>query len=86
MEETSRRRGERRALEASADARATAPRRRGWISVYAVSFGLMVAAAVALAASSLGSLRSIGLLWFSSALSVAAIVAAIASVLVPMRR
>jgi hypothetical protein len=86
MEETSRRRRERGALEASADARAAAPRRSGWISVYAVAFGLMVAAAVALAASSLGSLRSIGLLWFSSALSVAAIGAAIASVLVTRPR
>jgi hypothetical protein len=61
-------------------------RHRGWISVFAVAFALMAAAAVALAASSLGSLRSIGLLWFSSGLSLAAIVAAIASVLVPRRR
>jgi hypothetical protein len=60
--------------------------RRGWISVYAVAFALMVAAAVALVASSLGSLRSIDLLWFSSVLSLAAIGAAIASVLVPRRR
>ena len=60
--------------------------RRGWISVYAVAFALMAAAAIAIAASSLGSLRSIGLLWFSSALSLAAIVTAIASVLVPRRR
>ena len=63
----------------------TRPRRKGWISVYAVAFGLLAAAAIALVASSLGSLRSIGLLWFSSALSLAAIVAAIASVLVPRR-
>lgn len=61
-------------------------RRGGWISVYAVAFALMAAAAIALVVSSLGSLRSIGLLWFSSALSLAAIVAAIASVLVPRRR
>ena len=60
--------------------------RRGWISVYAVAFALMVAAAIALVVSSLGSLRSIGLLWFSSALSLVAIAAAIASVLVPRRR
>ena len=60
--------------------------RRGSISVYAVAFALMAAAAIALATSSLGSLRSIGLLWFSSALSLAAIVTAIASVLVPRRR
>jgi hypothetical protein len=59
--------------------------RRGWISVYAAAFALMAAAAIALVASSLGSLRSIGLLWFSIALSLAAILAAIASVLVPRR-
>ena len=63
-----------------------AHQRRGWISVYAVAFGLMVAAAITLVASSLGSLRSIGLLWISSALSLAAIAAAIVSVLVPRRR
>ena len=60
--------------------------RRGWISVYGVAFALMVGAAVALIASSLGSLRSIDLLWFSSGLSLAAIAAAIVSVLVPRRR
>jgi len=60
--------------------------RRGWVSVYAAAFALMAAAAIALVASSLGSLRSIGLLWVSSALSVAAIVVALASVLVPRRR
>ena len=60
--------------------------RRGWISVYAVAFALMVAAAIALVASSLGSLRSISLLWFSSALSLTAIAAAVASVFVPRRR
>ena len=63
-----------------------ARRRRGWLSLYAVAFGLMVAAAVAIAVSSLGSLRSIGLLWFSIVLSVLAIGLAIGSVLVPRRR
>jgi hypothetical protein len=63
-----------------------ARRRRGWISVYAVAFALMVAAGLALVASSLGSLRSIGLLWVSSAFSIAAIAVAFASVLVPRRR
>ena len=61
-------------------------RTRGWVSVYAVAFALMAAAAIALVASSLGSLRSIGLLWLSSSLSLAAIVTATASVLVPRRR
>jgi len=60
--------------------------RRGWITLYAVAFALMAASAVALVASSLGSLRSIGLLWFSSALSLTAIAAAVASVFVPRRR
>jgi len=60
--------------------------RRGWITLYAVAFALMAASAVALVASSLGSLRSISLLWFSSALSLTAIAAAVASVFVPRRR
>jgi len=59
--------------------------RRGWVSVYAVAFGLMAAAAIAIAASSLGSLRSIGLLWISSALSLLSAGLAVASVLVPRR-
>ncbi|MGA9160811.1 MAG: hypothetical protein WB297_08120 [Actinomycetota bacterium] len=59
--------------------------RRGWVSLYAAAFVLMLVAAVALMASSLGSLRSIGLLWISSALSLAAAVLAVASVLVPRR-
>ena len=60
--------------------------RRGWVSLYAAAFVLMLVAAVALMASSLGSLRSIGLLWVSSALSLAAAVLAVVSVLVPRRR
>ena len=86
MEETHPRPGVRGAQEASADARAAAPPGKGRISVYAVAFALMAAGAIALVTSSLGSLRSIGLLWISSALSVAAIVVAVASVLVPRRR
>jgi hypothetical protein len=64
----------------------TARPRRGWVSLYAVAFGLMLGAGVALAASSLGSLRSIGLLWLSAALSSAAIVVALVSILVPRQR
>ena len=59
--------------------------RKGWVSLYAVAFALMVVAAIALMASSLGSLRSIGLLWISSALSLLAAGLAVASVLVPRR-
>jgi hypothetical protein len=69
---------------ASADARASAPR-KGWVSLYAAAFALMLVAAIALMASSLGSLRSIGLLWISSALSLLAAGLAVASVLVPRR-
>jgi len=61
------------------------PVRRGRVSLYAAAFGLMLSAGVALAASSLGSLRSIGLLWVSALLSVAAIVVAVASVRVRRR-
>ena len=60
-------------------------RRRGWVSLYAAAFVLMLLAAVALMASSLGSLQSIGLLWVSSALSLAATGLAVASTLVPRR-
>ena len=60
-------------------------RRRGWVSLYAVAFALMLVAAIALMASSLGSLRSIGLLWVSSVLSLLSLGLAVASVLVPRR-
>lgn len=62
------------------------PPRRGWISLYGLAFGAMVLAGGALTASSLGSLRSIGLLWVSSVLSAVAIGLAVVSVLVPRRR
>ena len=58
---------------------------RGWVSLYAVAFALMLGAATVLVASSLGSLRSIGLLWVSTCLSIAAIAVAVASLLVPRR-
>lgn len=64
---------------------AAAGRRRGWVSLYAIAFALLLAAGVALAASSLGSLRSIGLLHLSAGLSAAAIVVAVVSVLLPRR-
>ena len=79
MDEPRRRRGE-GAQETSA-----APRRKGWVSLYAAAFALVIAAAIALMASSLGSLRSIGLLWISGALSFLAAGLAVASVLVPRR-
>jgi hypothetical protein len=73
------------AQEASGDARRSGAPRRGWVSLYAAAFFLMLVAAIALMASSLGSLRSIGLLWISSALSLLAAGLAVASVLVPRR-
>ena len=60
-------------------------RHRGWTSLYAVAFALLLASAAAIAASSLGSLRSLGLLWLSIWLSGAAIVVAVVSVLLPRR-
>ncbi len=60
-------------------------RRRGRPSLYAGAFAVMLGAGVALAASSLGTLRSIGLLWVSAALSVLAIALALASLALPRR-
>ena len=59
--------------------------RRGWVSLYAMAFTLLVGAGVALVASSAGALRSIGLLWLSALLSAAAIIAAVAAVILPRR-
>jgi hypothetical protein len=55
------------------------------VSLYAVAFALMIVAAIALMASSLGSLRSIRLLWISSALSLLAAGLAVVSAVVPRR-
>lgn len=59
--------------------------RHGWLSLYAGAFAVMFGAGIALAASSLGTLRSIGLLWVCVVLSVLAIVLALASLFVPRR-
>lgn len=59
--------------------------RRGWVSLYAVAFALMAVAGIILVIASLGSLKSIGLLWVSAGFSAAAVVAAVASVAVPRR-
>jgi len=60
-------------------------RRRGWVSLYAAAFALLLGAGVAIAASSLGSLRSTGLLRISVGLSDAAVVVAVVSVVLPRR-
>lgn len=59
---------------------------RGWVSLYGVAFALMLGAGVIFALATLGRLESLRLLWVSVWLSVAAIVAAVASVVVPGRR
>jgi hypothetical protein len=59
--------------------------RRGWISLYAVAFVLMLASAIVFAAASLGKLESLRLLRVSAWISAAAIVLAVASVLAPRR-
>ena len=60
-------------------------RRRGWLSLYAVAFALLIGAGAAFVASSLGTLRSIGLLWISALLSTAAIAVAVVSLIMPRR-
>ena len=62
--------------------------RRGWVSLYAVAFALMVAAGVLVAIGALDKLTadSLRLLRISSWLSGAAVVVALASVFVPRRR
>lgn len=58
---------------------------RGRIGVYAVAFGLLMVAALVFAVTTIGSLQSTRLLWVSAAFSIAALLAAVASVLVPRR-
>jgi hypothetical protein len=62
--------------------------RRGWLSLYAVAFGLMIAAGALLATAALDKLSddSLALLRISWWLSGAAIVLAVASVVLPRRR
>jgi hypothetical protein len=59
--------------------------RRGWPSLYAFSFGLLLAAGATLTVATLGSLNSLRLLRVSAVLSVAAIVVAVMSVVLPRR-
>jgi hypothetical protein len=63
------------------------PRRpRGWASLYAVAFLLMLAAGATLILAIRGFLESTGPLWLSIGLSGAAIVVSVVSVLLPRRR
>jgi membrane protein YdbS with pleckstrin-like domain len=66
-------------------AETSARRMRGWASLYAVAFLLVVIAGGALALEVRSFFASTRLLWVSSFLSVAAIVVAVLSVLLPRR-
>jgi hypothetical protein len=59
--------------------------RRGWTSLYAVSFVVLLAAGVTLTVATLGSLNSLRLLRVSAVLSILAIVIAVVSVVLPRR-
>ena len=60
--------------------------RRGWASLYALAFLLMLMAAGSLVLEVRGFLASTRLLWISTALSALAIALAILSVVLPRRR
>jgi len=64
---------------------APARRPRGSFALYVVAFVLMLAAGGALVASAKGLLESTRLLWVSTGLSIAAIVAAVAGLFIPRR-
>lgn len=66
------------------DARERPP--RGSFTLYVVAFILMLAAGASLVGSAKGLLESTRLLWISTGLSVAAIVAAVVGLFVPRRR
>jgi hypothetical protein len=65
---------------------APAAPRRGSFALYAVAFALVLAAGVFLAVAATSFLASVTPLWTSAALSVAAIVLTVASVVAPRRQ
>jgi hypothetical protein len=62
-----------------------APRARGWLSLYAIAFALMMVAAAFFAAATIGTLTSLRMLRVSTLLSAIAIVVAILAVVLPRR-
>lgn len=58
---------------------------RGWVSLYAIAFGLLLGAGAALGASAAGFLESTRLLWISTSLSALAIVTALVGLTLPRR-
>ena len=67
------------------DADESEHRRRGWVSLYAVAFALMLLAGAVLGVSARGFLNSFTLLWVSIVLSGAAILVAIVNLFLPRR-
>jgi hypothetical protein len=65
------------------DPKVTTP--RGWVSLYAVGFVLLVLAGATLVSAALGFLESTRLLWISIGLSALAIVTAVVGVTLPRR-
>jgi hypothetical protein len=61
-------------------------RPRGWVSLFAASFVLMIGAGVVLVLAARDFLRSLTPLWISVGLSTAAILVAVASLVLPRRR
>jgi hypothetical protein len=61
-------------------------RPRGWMTLYAVAFVVMLGAGGVLAIAARGFLRHPGLLWISAGLSLVAIALAVVSVVLPRRR
>jgi hypothetical protein len=59
---------------------------RGWVSLYALAFVLLLAAVACVALAGRDFLQDLTLLKASAALSVAAIVLAVVSVVLPKRR
>jgi hypothetical protein len=59
---------------------------RGWLTLYAVAFVVMLVAGALLGIAARGFLTNTGLLLISSALSALALVLAVVAVVVPRRR
>lgn len=58
---------------------------RAALALYAVAFVLLLVSGAVLAFAGLGALSSLGLLWLSAVLSVGAVIAAAASIVVSRR-
>ncbi len=65
------------------DAPAKTP--RGWTTLYAVAFVVMLVAGLLLAVAARGFLDNLTLLWLSAALSLGAIVLAVLALVLPRR-